>query len=376
MGRASKDKRDIYYRKAKEEGFRARSAYKLLQIDEEFSIFEGVTRAVDLCAAPGSWSQVLSQKLIVEKRNRQSASASAAAVNDDGNNNNNGGGGAAAARIVAVDLQEMSPIEGVTILQGDITTVFTAEQIVASLGNAKAQIVICDGAPDVTGLHELDEYVQHQLLLAATNITTFVLEPGGTFVSKIFRGPHTPFLCEKLETFFKAVTVVKPKSSRNTSMECFVLCSGFQLPAGFVPSMINPIKLSEDQLNFLPAVTAASVDSPSRQTEKNSLAKDDDDDNNNNNNNDDQKSSSAASSSLFLPGASFVPIQRRIVPFLACGSFSGYDADVSYSLESGSKSLEPVAPPAASAPYAQALQKQQSNDAPQRRARGGGVDVK
>ncbi|KAJ1381896.1 S-adenosyl-L-methionine-dependent methyltransferase [Sesbania bispinosa] len=63
MGKASRDKRDIYYRKAKEEGWRARSAFKLLQIDEEFNIFEGVKRAVDLCAAPGSWSQVLSRKL-------------------------------------------------------------------------------------------------------------------------------------------------------------------------------------------------------------------------------------------------------------------------------------------------------------------------
>ena len=63
MGKSSKDKRDIYYRLAKENGWRARSAYKLLQVDEEFGIFKGITRAVDLCAAPGSWSQVLSQKL-------------------------------------------------------------------------------------------------------------------------------------------------------------------------------------------------------------------------------------------------------------------------------------------------------------------------
>lgn len=330
MGRASKDKRDIYYRKAKEEGYRARSAYKLLQIDEEFNIFEGVTRAVDLCAAPGSWSQVLSQRLILDKQQQQ---------NDDENTTTGD------AKIVAVDLQEMSPIHGVTILQGDITTVFTAEQIVKSLGNRKAQIVICDGAPDVTGLHDLDEYVQHQLLLAATNITTFVLEEGGTFCSKIFRGPHTPFLCEKLEQFFKAVTVVKPKSSRNTSMECFVLCSGFNLPKNFSPSMINPIKLSEDQVNFLPnPTTAAKVNEDSSSSVGS-----------NNNNN----------------------LQKKIVPFLACGSFSGYDADMSYPVEIGSKPLAPVQPPKQTAPYHAALnqQKQQSQqshqqEAPSRRQRG------
>ena len=66
MGRSSKDKRDVYYRLAKEEGWRARSAFKLLQINDEFNIFSGVTKVVDLCAAPGSWSQVLSKKLRAE----------------------------------------------------------------------------------------------------------------------------------------------------------------------------------------------------------------------------------------------------------------------------------------------------------------------
>lgn len=213
MGRASKDKRDIYYRKAKEEGYRARSAYKLLQIDEEFHIFRGVTHAVDLCAAPGSWSQVLSTRLKDKE----------------------------GSRIVAVDLQEMAPISGVGIIQGDITTVKTADEVIAKLGNVKADIVVCDGAPDVTGLHDLDEYLQHQLLLAALNITTFVLKEGGCFVAKIFRGSNLPFLCAKAEIFFRNVTVVKPKSSRNASMESFLLTQGFKLPAGYVPTMIDPV---------------------------------------------------------------------------------------------------------------------------------------
>lgn len=124
MGRSSKDKRDIFYRLAKEEGWRARSAFKLLQIHQQFGILNSpVTRAVDLCAAPGSWSQVLSQTL----------------------------GDREGASIVAVDLQAMAPIPGVTILQGDITAEATATQIIARLGHAKADIVVCDGAPDVTG---------------------------------------------------------------------------------------------------------------------------------------------------------------------------------------------------------------------------------
>ncbi len=103
MGRSSKDKRDAYYRLAKESGWRARSAFKLLQLDEEFKLFTPeVRRAVDLCAAPGSWSQVLARKLLPK---------------DD-------------AKIVAVDLQAMAPIPGVVQLQGDITKISTAEKIV------------------------------------------------------------------------------------------------------------------------------------------------------------------------------------------------------------------------------------------------------
>lgn len=96
MGRASKDKRDIYYRLAKENGWRARSAFKLLQINEEFRIFDGVCRVVDLCAAPGSWSQVLSRELY----------------------NNNKKSETDNLKIVAVDLQKMAPLENVIQLQG------------------------------------------------------------------------------------------------------------------------------------------------------------------------------------------------------------------------------------------------------------------
>ena len=100
MGKKAKDKRDIYYRKAKEEGYRARSSYKLLQIDEEFNIFKNVGKVIDLCAAPGSWSQVISEKL------KENLGAEELLKEP---------------HIVSVDLWEMSPIEGCTIIKGDIT---------------------------------------------------------------------------------------------------------------------------------------------------------------------------------------------------------------------------------------------------------------
>jgi len=98
MGKKAKDKRDIYYRMAKEEGYRARSAYKLLQIDSKFDLFSGVERIIDLCAAPGSWSQVISKRL--KEKGIPITSEK---------------------RIVSVDLFKITPIEGVTTIQGDIT---------------------------------------------------------------------------------------------------------------------------------------------------------------------------------------------------------------------------------------------------------------
>lgn len=163
MGRSSKDKRDIYYRLAKEEGWRARSAFKLLQLDQEFNLFSGVNRAVDLCAAPGSWSQVLSRKLRGQEEKAEKAE------------------GGEEVKIVAVDLQAMAPLPGVTQIQGDITKVSTAQEIIRHFEGQPADLVVCDGAPDVTGLHDVDEYIQAQLLLAALNITTHVLKPGVNF---------------------------------------------------------------------------------------------------------------------------------------------------------------------------------------------------
>lgn len=257
MGKSSKDKRDIYYRLAKEQGWRARSAFKLIQIDEKFGILKGVTRVVDLCAAPGSWSQVLSKKLYADKSDSEQ--------ND--------------VKIVAVDLQSMAPLPGVTQLKGDITKESTANEILLQFGEQLVDLVVFDGAPDVTGLHDLDEYIQAQLLLAAMNITTYLLKPQGTFIGKIFRGKDVSILLAQLEIFFAEVIVAKPCSSRNSSIESFVVCRGFQLPEGYKPTMANPLMTCSDSL-------------PVAETD----------------------------------------VHPIITPFMACGSLSGFDADKTYSL--------------------------------------------
>ncbi|CCW62881.1 unnamed protein product [Phytomonas sp. EM1] len=392
MGRASKDKRDIYYRKAKEEGYRARSAYKLLQIHEEFNILDPRrirTGVVDLCAAPGSWSQVLAAKLHSdeavdgEKRSRREDEA------DIDSREGVGGGEDATSSnhnrchrrhpvIIAVDLQEMAPIEGVCILQGDITSAVTAREIIRLLNEhhtsssaeeeegeerkgekkqkegmlqRRAELVVCDGAPDVTGMHELDEYLQHHLLLAALNLATFVLCLGGCTVSKIFRGPNTGFLIAKCEMFFREVRVVKPKSSRNASMEGFLVCQGFFMPEGYVPRFltgggaptpsVDPAKGEADRggypgdvfteasgaLHAPDYAYAAALGDPSAF----------------------EKGEETQQQQIALPGGGGATT-RVILPFLSCGDLSGYDADMCYDLEEGGEVLSPVQPPLM-APY-------------------------
>ena len=194
MRRFAKDKRDPFYRRAKELGFRARSAFKLLQLDDEFDLLhDGIRSVVDLCAAPGSWSQVLARR-VVQRRGAGEAragagagGADAAAVSGAGIDAaaaGGGGGGAEAGVVVAVDLQEMAPIAGVHLLQGDITTRATAERVVSFFRARAADLVVCDGAPDVTGLHDVDEHAHSGLLAAAVHIATAVLRDGGTFVAK------------------------------------------------------------------------------------------------------------------------------------------------------------------------------------------------
>jgi tRNA (cytidine32/guanosine34-2'-O)-methyltransferase len=241
---------DIYYRKAKEVGFRARSAFKLLQLDEEFGLFCGVVRAVDLCAAPGSWSQLLSRQLC-----HRSGAAGFEALQLSQPSLDTGGQAtheveAQRSSVVAVDLQEMASIDGVTQIQGDITAPSTATSIIQCFQGGRADLVVCDGAPDVTGLHDVDEYVQAQLLLAALHITMKVLKAGGDFVAKVFRGADISLLQAHLRLFFSAVTIAKPASSRTSSVEAFVVCQGFlgegaPLPAHEVGSDISGVTLGD-----------------------------------------------------------------------------------------------------------------------------------
>ena len=128
---------------------------------------------------------------------------------------------------MAVDLWPIEPLPDVHFIRGDITSLDTANAIIDHFCGNRADLVVCDGAPDVTGLHAFDEYIQHQLLFAAINITTHVLRPGGTFVSKIFRGRDVGLVYAQLRLLFEDVTCAKPAASRNASVESFAVCRGF-----------------------------------------------------------------------------------------------------------------------------------------------------
>ncbi len=304
MGNRSKDRRDIYYRKAKEEGWRARSAYKLLHLDQTFDLFRNVTRAVDLCAAPGSWSQVLSRRL---HANARAADAQADAQHNATDTTPTD------VRIVAVDLQAMAPIEGVVQITGDITAAETAEAVLREFreGDAerRADLVVCDGAPDVTGMHDLDEYIQSQLLLSALGISVQLLRRGGTFVAKIFRGKDVSLLYSQLKIFFPSVVCAKPKSSRNSSVEAFAVCHGFEPPfdlnlsclLGLAPSTYA--RVSDESAARARAVADTNADSAPNPGALDIVA--------------------------WLNGLS---LPRATVRFVACGDLSGYDADTSYPL--------------------------------------------
>ncbi|RDA90980.1 hypothetical protein CP533_3111 [Ophiocordyceps camponoti-saundersi (nom. inval.)] len=370
MGKSSKDKRDAYYRLAKEQGWRARSAFKLLQLDEEFDLFSGVRRVVDLCAAPGSWSQVLSRVLVQgerfghrawrdrdarlrqqmlgivvdeseedeeedEEEEEEEEEAGEKEDEEDEEEVDDGGiprpttttAAAAAApapdvKIVAIDLQPMAPLPGITTLRADITHPTTVPLLLSALdgdekpdGNNRVDLVLSDGAPDVTGLHDLDMYVQSRLLLAALNLALCVLRRGGTFVAKIFRGRDVDLLYAQLGVFFDRVVVAKPRSSRASSVEAFVVCLGFGPPTGFRASLDRPLEVLG---------------------RRGGDVGDDDDADDDDDGGDDGG-------------------ERWIAPFVACGDLSAFDSDASYRLPEHHVSLDPVQPPIAP-PYKRAME--------------------
>ena len=354
MGKSSKDKRDAYYRLAKEQGWRARSAFKLIQLDEEFNLFDGVSRVVDLCAAPGSWSQVLSRVLIKgepfgrraweerQARERRVLNGEIAAVIEEPTDL--GLQPRENVKIVAVDLQPMSSLEGITTLVGDITHPSTIPRILQALdpdtydaeaeipaSNHPVDLVLSDGAPDVTGLYDLDIYIQSQLLFSALDLALRVLKPGGKFAAKIFRAKDVDLIYAQMKCFFSDVRCAKPRSSRASSLEAFIVCQGFFMPKGY--KLDKPVGLSSQ------------IPRPSKPDRKDDAPFVDG-----------QRRTTRDDGITVLDYESEEEDDTRwIAPFVACGDLSSWDSDATYHLPKDHVSLDPVQPPTAP-PYKRALE--------------------
>jgi len=189
----NKQRRDIFVRQSKVDGYRARSAYKLIEIDEKFKIFKGGISIIDIGAAPGSWSQYAAKT-------------------------------AKSGRLISIDLKEMEPIGNTVQIQGDFTEESTQDKIKEHL-NTKVDVVMSDMAVNTTGIKNIDSIQTGELCKEAMLFGKDQLKVNGYFISKIFMGGTFNEIVAEGKKYFKEVKIFKPKSSRKDSKESFIICS-------------------------------------------------------------------------------------------------------------------------------------------------------
>lgn len=213
----SKGRLDRYYYLAKEKGYRARSSFKIIQINEKYGHFLEKSKVViDLCAAPGSWCQVASNLCPVN------------------------------SLIIGVDIVPMKPMPNVITFQSDITTEDCRSRLRGYMKTWKADTVLHDGAPNVGLSWVQDAFTQSHLTLQALKLAVENLVVGGTFVTKIFRSKDYNKLVWVFQQLFDNVEATKPPASRNVSAEIFVVCKGFKAPKKLDPRLLDPREVFEE----------------------------------------------------------------------------------------------------------------------------------
>ncbi|AIY89699.1 RlmE family RNA methyltransferase [Geoglobus acetivorans] len=190
--RRVEDRQDHYYWRAKKEGYRSRAAYKLKQMNAKFGLIKPGYWVLDLGASPGGWSQVAAEL---------------------------------GASVVAIDLSPMKDIEGVTFIQGDMTSEETWEKIREI--RDRFDVVISDASPKITGHWDIDHYRSVELVEAAFTIAKKFLKPGGNFVVKMFQGEETPKLFAEFKKHFRFKKLHSPPASRKRSSEIYFIGKGF-----------------------------------------------------------------------------------------------------------------------------------------------------
>lgn len=192
------DPRDAFYRKAKQAGLRARSAYKLEEIARRFGLYRPGMAVLDLGAAPGGWLQILSRLV------------------------------GAKGLVVGVDLQPIEKLgANVRTLVGDITAEETIEPL-RSLRRGKYDALTSDMAPKTTGIKDVDEARSVELVRLALDLCDELLEPGGSFVAKVFEGAEFASLLADFKRRFAQVKLVRPEATRGRSFEIYVVATGFR----------------------------------------------------------------------------------------------------------------------------------------------------
>ncbi len=192
----NKQRRDIYVRQSKVDGYRARSAYKLIELDEKFKIFKGGINVIDIGAAPGSWSQYASKVI------------------------KNG-------KLISIDLKSMDKIENTIQIKGDFTELSTQNQIKEIL-TKKIDVVMSDMAVNTTGIKNIDSIQTGELCIEAMLFSKDIIFEKGFFISKIFMGSSFNEIVALGKKIYKEVKVFKPKSSRKDSKESFIICKNLR----------------------------------------------------------------------------------------------------------------------------------------------------
>ncbi len=192
----NKQRQDIYVRQSKVDGYRARSVYKLIEIDEKFKIFKGGLLVIDIGAAPGSWSQYTSK--IVKN-----------------------------GKTVSIDLKEMEPIPNTIQIKGDFTK-NKIQQEIKDILPGNADVVMSDMAVNTTGIKDIDSIQTGELCKESMIFSKEVIKKQGFFISKIFMGSTFNEIVALGKKIFREVKVFKPKSSRKDSKESFIICKNLR----------------------------------------------------------------------------------------------------------------------------------------------------
>ena len=187
---------DPYVKQAQKDGYRSRSSYKLIQLNEKDRLIRPGMLIVDLGAAPGGWSQVAG-RLVGEQ-----------------------------GKVVATDILPMDRLKNVDFIQGDFTQETVLEQIVALLGDRKPDLVICDMSPNITGIAVADQASSMYLVELALDFARRALKPKGDFLAKVFQGAGSEEYLKQLRAAFEKVLIRKPAASRARSREIYVVAKG------------------------------------------------------------------------------------------------------------------------------------------------------